>query len=223
MTDNINYNYIVDYIVNTMEQSTGFLRELEQYADERFIPIIQREVKGFLATLLDYKRPKRILEVGAAIGYSSIFFSEHLAPGGEIITLEKDERYAAIARDNIRKAGKEDIIHLVEGSAEDTIGSVDGPIDMLFLDANKSQYRYYFDVVFPKLSPGGIIICDNILYKGMTANDGLLPRKHFAIVKNIREFLDFLCTNSALTTSIIPIGDGMSLSVKKEGKTSEQA
>ena len=216
MTDNINYSYIVDYIVNTVEPSTGFLKELEDYADNRFIPIIQREVKAFLASLLDFKRPKRILEVGSAIGYSSIFFSEHLQKNGEIITLEKDEKYAAIARENIKKAGKEELIHLIEGPAEETITTVDGNFDMLFLDANKSQYRHYFDVIYPKLNDGGIIICDNILYKGMTANDKLLPRKHYAIVGHIREFLDFLCKHKGLTTSIIPIGDGMSISVKKE-------
>jgi len=216
MTDNINYQYIVDYIVNTIPESKGFLKELEVFADERFIPIIQREVKGFLASLLEYKRPSRILEVGSAIGYSSIFFSQYLAKGGEIITLEKDEKYASIARENIKKAGKEDVIHLIEGPAEETILTVDGEFDMLFLDANKSQYRHYFDVVFPILKSGGIIICDNILYKGMTANDALLPRKHYAIVGHIRKFLDFLCNHERLTTSIIPIGDGMSLSVKKE-------
>ena len=221
MTDNINYSYIVDYIVNTVRESKGFLKELEDYADERFIPIIQREVKAFLAALLDFKRPKRILEVGSAIGYSSIFFSEHLRKGGEIITLEKDEKYAAIARENIKKAGKEHIIHLIEGAAEETITTVEGKFDMLFLDANKSQYRYYFDVIYPKLNEGGIIICDNILYKGMTANDKLLPRKHYAIVGHIREFLDFLCKHEGLTTSIIPIGDGMSISVKKESDTNE--
>ncbi len=215
MTDNINYKYIVDYIVNTIPQSTGFLKEMEEYADERFIPIIQREVKGFLAALLEYKRPKRILEVGTAIGYSSIFFSGYLDDGGEIITLEKDKKYADIARENIKKAGKDEIIRVIEGSAENTIKTVDGKLDMVFLDANKSQYRYYFDVIYPNLNPGGIIICDNILYKGMTANDELLPRKHYAIVNNIREFLDFLCNHSGLTTSIIPIGDGMTLSVKK--------
>ena len=215
MTDNINYKYIVDYIVKTEKESTGVLKELEEYADERFIPIIQREVKSFLSSLLEYKRPYRILEVGTAIGYSSLLFSEYLLPGGEIYTLEKDEKYAAIARENIKCAGKEDIIHLIEGPAEETIKTIDKELDMVFLDANKSQYRYYFDVIFPLLKPGGIIICDNILYKGMTANDELLPRKHFAIVKNIRDFLDFLCKNESLTTSIIPIGDGMTISVKK--------
>ncbi len=215
MTDNINYQYIVDYIVNTIPESKGFLKELEEFADERFIPIIQREVKGFLASLMEYKRPKRILEVGCAIGYSSIFFSDYLEDGGEIITLEKDEKYARMARENIKKAGKEDVIRLIEGPAEETILTVDGEFDMLFLDANKSQYRHYFDVIYPRLNDGGIIICDNILYKGMTANDALLPRKHYAIVGHIREFLDFLCAHPKLTTSIIPIGDGMSLSVKQ--------
>lgn len=216
MTDNINYKYIVDYIVKTEQESTGILKELEEYADGRFIPIIQREVKSFLASLLEYKRPSRILEVGTAIGYSSILFSDYLMPGGEIYTLEKDEKYAAIARENIRRASRENVIHLIEGSAEETIKTVDKELDMVFLDANKSQYRYYFDVIFPLLKPGGIIICDNILYKGMTANDELLPRKHYAIVKNIRDFLDFLCKHPLLTTSIIPIGDGMSISVKKQ-------
>lgn len=216
MTDNINYKYIVDYIVNTVAGSTGILKELEDYAEERFIPIIQREVKCFLASLMEYKRPRRILEVGTAIGYSSIFFAGFLKPGGEIYTLEKDAEYASTARANIRRAGLEETIHLIEGCAEETIGAVNKELDMVFLDANKSRYRYYFDAVFPLLRPGGIVICDNILYKGMTANDSLVPRKHNAIVGNIRDFLDYLCSHPALTTSIVPIGDGLSLSVKKQ-------
>lgn len=215
MTDNINYKYIVDYITGVLPPSSGVLKELEEYADKRFIPIIQREVKCFLASLLEYKRPYRILEVGTAIGYSSIFFSQYLLPGGEIYTLEKDEKYAAIARQNIERAGKNDVIHLIEGSAEETIKTVNKELDMVFLDANKSQYRHYFDAVFPLLKPGGIIICDNILYKGMTATDKLLPRKHYAIVNHIRDFIDFLCSHPQLTTSVIPIGDGVSLSVRK--------
>ena len=164
---------------------------------------------------MEYNRPFRILEVGSAIGYSSIFFSYYLADGGEIYTLEKDNNYAQTARKNIERAGKSDIIHLIEGNAEDTICTVNKKLDMVFLDANKSQYRYYFDVVFPLLNPGGIIVCDNILYKGMTATDDLLPRKHYAIVNPIRSFLEFLCSHPDLTTSIVPIGDGVSLSVKK--------
>lgn len=215
MTDNINYKYIVDYINGILPESKGILKELEEYADERFIPIIQREVKGFLASLLEYKRPYRILEVGTAIGYSSLFFSEYLSDGGEIYTLEKDEKYVALARSNIERAKKSDVIHLIEGSAEETIKTIDKELDMVFLDANKSQYKHYFDVIFPLLKPGGIIVCDNILYKGMTATDELLPRKHYAIVNNIRDFLKFLCEHPKLTTSVIPIGDGVSLSVKK--------
>lgn len=216
MTDNINYKYIVDYIVKTDPKSTGILKELEDFADGKFIPIIQREVKCFLASLLEYKKPERILEVGTAIGYSSIFFAGFLKKGGEIITLEKDENYANLARENICRAGLSDTIHVLEGSAEETIKTVYKEIDMLFLDANKSQYKYYFDTVFHLIRPGGIIICDNILYKGMTANDELLPRKHYAIVNNIREFLDFMCNDKRLTSSIVPIGDGMLISVKKE-------
>ena len=214
MTDNINYPHIVEYLNKTLPESDGILKELEDYAKEFTVPIIQKEVRCFLGTLLKYKAPKNILELGTAIGYSSIFFSGYIKDGGKIITFEREPEYYEIATANIKKAGKEDVINIVFGDAFETIKTVKGNFDMIFLDANKSMYKYYFDILFPMLNPGGIIVCDNILYKGMVSSDELAPRKQNTIISNIRDFLDFISNHPGLETSIVPIGDGVSISVK---------
>lgn len=214
MTDNINYPHIVEYLNKTLPQSEGILRELEVYAHENTVPIIQKEVRCFLGMLLKYKAPKNIVELGTAIGYSSIFFSHYIQPGGKIITLEREKEYYDIACANIKRCGKEDIINVIYGDAFETVKQVEGTFDMIFMDANKSMYKYYFDVLFPKLSKGGILVCDNILYKGMVSSDELAPRKQNTIISNIRDFLDFISNHPGLETSIVPIGDGVSVSVK---------
>lgn len=216
MTDNINYPHIVEYLNKTLPESKGLLKEMEDYAKEFNVPIIQKEVRSLLGMLLKYKAPKYILELGTAIGYSSIFFSGYLAYGGKITTLEREADYYEIARSNIKKSGREDVIEVVFGDAFETVKTLKGTYDMIFMDANKSMYKYYFDVLFPMLNPGGIIVCDNILYKGMVSNDDLAPRKQNTIINNIRDFLEFISHHPQLETSIIPIGDGVSVSVKEE-------
>ena len=214
MTDNINYPHIVEYLNKTLPESGGILKELEDYAKEHTVPIIQKEVRSFLGMLLKYKAPKNILELGTAIGYSSIFFSEHILPGGKITTLEREDDYYALANENIKKAGKEDVISVIKGDAFETVKSLNGTYDMIFMDANKSMYKYYTDTLLPKLTKGGILICDNILYKGMVSCDELAPRKQNTIILNLREFLSYISHHPQLETSIIPIGDGVSVSVK---------
>lgn len=214
MTDNINYPHIVEYLNKTLPQSTGILLELEQYAEKHLTPIIQKEVRCLLDCILTLKKCDKILEVGTAIGYSAIFFAMHTGENGKVITLEKDADYAERARKNIERSGFKDKITLIEGDAVETITQIDGEFDVVFLDANKSKYRHYFDVIFSKLKPGGVLICDNILYKGMVSCDDLLPRKHYTIARALREFLPFLAHHPQLSTSIIPIGDGVTISVK---------
>ncbi len=216
MTDNINYNHIVEYLNNTLPGSDGLLGELEDYAQKHITPIIQKEVRCLLDSILTYKKPRRILEVGTAIGYSAIFFAKHTGEGGEVITLERDPDYIERAKANIARSDVADKITIVEGDAVETIMNIEGEFDLVFLDANKSKYRHYFDVMFPKLKVGGLLICDNILYKGMVSCDELLPRKHYTIVRALRQFLPFLANHPKLSTSIIPIGDGVAISVKKE-------
>lgn len=214
MTDNINYPHIVEYLNKTLAESQGILKELEDYAKEFTVPIIQKEVRCFLGTLLKYKAPKNILELGTAIGYSSIFFSGYIQSGGKITTLEREDDYYAIATENIKKAGKEDIISVIKGDAFETVKTLTDTYDMIFMDANKSMYKYYTDTLLPRLNKGGIIVCDNILYKGMVSSDELAPRKQNTIILNLREFLDYISHHPGLETSIIPIGDGVSVSVK---------
>lgn len=214
MTDNINYNHIVEYLVKTLPDSCGFLRELELYAKENNVPIIQKEVRCFLGMLMKYKAPANVLELGTAIGYSSLFFSDYIALNGHITTFEREEEYYRIAADNIKKAGKEDKISIIFGDAAENVKNVSGSFDFIFMDANKSMYRYYFDTLFPHIKPGGIVVCDNILYKGMVSNDDLAPRKQNTIITGLRDFLDYISHNPKVETSIIPIGDGVSVSVK---------
>ena len=215
MTDNINYPHIVEYLNKTLPESTGILKELETYAKEYTVPIIQKEVRSFLGMLLKYKAPKNILELGTAIGYSSIFFSKYILEGGYITTLEREDDYYEIALSNIKKAGKQDVIGVIHGDAFETVKTLTGTYDMIFMDANKSMYRYYLDTLLPHLNKGGIIVCDNILYKGMVSCDELAPRKQNTIILNLRDFLDYISHHPQLETSIIPIGDGVSVSVKK--------
>ncbi len=214
MTDNINYNHIVEYLKKTLPDTDGYLREMEIYADENNVPIIQKEVRCFLGMLLKYKAPKNIVELGTAIGYSSLFFSQYIKDGGKIITFEREKDYYDIATDNISKMGKSDCIDVIFGDAYENVKKIDGKFDMIFMDANKSMYRYYFDILFPMLNVGGIIICDNILYKGMISNEELAPRKQNTIIENIKDFLTYISNHDKLETSIVPIGDGVSLSVK---------
>ena len=215
MTDNINYEHIVDYLNKTLPKSAGLLGELEDYAQKHLTPIIQKEVSCLLDCILTYKRPERILEVGTAIGYSAIFFAMHTGDNGEVVTLERDPDYIERAKNNIANSDVAHKIKIVEGDAAQTIMDVEGQFDLIFLDANKSKYRHYFDVMFPKLKEGGLLICDNILYKGMVSNDELLPRKHYTIVRALRDFLPFLSNHPQLSTSIISIGDGVTISVKR--------
>ena len=215
MTDNINYNHIVEYLNNTLPDTDGLLRQIELYAHENNVPIIQKEVRCFLGMLLKYKAPKNIIELCTAIGYSSLFFSDYIKKDGHIVTFEREKEYFDIATSNIAKAGKEDTIKIIFGDAYENVKSLSGKYDMIFMDANKSMYRYYFDTLFPLLEEGGIIVCDNILYKGMISNDDLAPRKQNTIITNIRDFLSYISHHDKLETSIIPIGDGVSVSVKR--------
>lgn len=218
MTDNINYKHIVDYLNDTLPDGEGILGELEKYAFEHCTPIIQKEVRCFIDTLLECHKPERILEIGTAIGYSAIFFAQHLPPDGKITTLERDSDYIVRAKANFERSGLSEKICLIEGEAEETVKNLEGEFDLIFIDANKSKYRYYFDELFPKLRTGGLLICDNILYKGMVSNGEYLSSKQQTIVKALRDFLPFLATHPMLATSIIPIGDGVTVSVKKENR-----
>lgn len=207
---NISYDYITEYITDTLPESSGLLKEMEEYAKEHHVPIIQKEAMWLLRTLAALKKPKKILEIGTAIGYSSLIFSEYLKEGGKIITVELDEDTAHIAEENFKKANNSSI-KLIIGDGEDVLINSDEKFDIIFLDANKSLYMRCMPDVKRLLNKGGLLIADNVLYKGMVANDGLETRRKRTIVNNLRTFLKNLAHDEDFTTSIIPIGDGMAV------------
>ncbi|HHV95378.1 MAG TPA: O-methyltransferase [Clostridiaceae bacterium] len=208
----INYDYINEYIRNTIKKEEGLLLELRNYAEENNIPIIQPEVAKLLTVLGLILRPSKILEIGTAIGYSSILLSRILGPDGTIDTIESDDIMAGLARENVKKAGCKDIINVIEGDAMDVLPYLDKKYDFIFLDAAKGQYVEFFPFCFRLLNVGGVLVSDNVLYKGMVANDELVVRRKKTIVKRLRTYLHDICNNPNLETSILPIGDGVAIS-----------
>lgn len=213
---NIVNNLVEEYIRTTLKDKEGILRELEIYAKDNNVPIVHKEVSELLKVLLKVNRPKNILEVGCAIGYSSILFATTVGDDVKITTVERNEDMIERAKENIKRAGFENNITILEGDAEELLSKVEGEFDMIFLDAAKGQYKLFYDMVIDKLKIGGILISDNILYKGMVAHDDFVVRRKKTIVKRMRNYLDYICNCDYLSTSLIPIGDGVALSYKEK-------
>lgn len=212
---NIVNDKVENYIRETLKPSQGLLRDLELYAEENSVPIIHKEVADLLRVILKLKKPKKILELGCAIGYSSLFFADVLDGDVEIVTTERNPIMLERAQDNIKKAGMGDRIKILVGDAEETLKDLEGTFDMIFIDAAKGHYKMFFDMLIGKLNHGGIVISDNILYKGMIASDDYVVRRKKTIVKRMRTYLDYICDLEGISTSLIPIGDGLAISYKE--------
>lgn len=209
------YDYINEYIRKTIRGNEGILYELENFAGRNHVPIIQPEVARLILVLGNVLKPKNILEVGTAIGYSALLLSSVLEPGGRIDTIDRYELMVERAKENIKKAGKEETINIITGDAADVLRCLDKKYDMIFLDAAKGQYPEFLPDCMRMLNKGGLLVSDNVLYKGMVANDELVVRRKKTIVKRMREYLDFICKSDELETSIIPLGDGVAVSYRK--------
>lgn len=213
--DAIVYPYITSFIRGEIPKRTGILKELEEYAKEHSVPIVQPETAKLLETLCCIKRPKRILEVGCAIGYSAILMAQYLEDGGSITTLEWDADMAEIARKNIGNAGLSERITVIQNDAKEVIKTLTGEYDIIFLDGPKAHYIYMLNDCIRLLKKSGILISDNILYKGMTADDEHVIRRKITIVKRLRRFISAQMQRDELETAILPLGDGVTVSVKK--------
>lgn len=215
MDSNINYDYIIEYINKTIASNDDLLRELEDYAQKNHIPIIQPEVAKFIYVLGQIIKPYKILEIGTAIGYSSILMSKFLQKGGSITTIERYSKMIEKANENIEKAELSSTINILEGNAEEILPTLNQEYDFIFIDAAKGQYIEFFNNCLGLLKVGGILISDNILYQGMVANNDLVIRRKITIVKRLRKYLEIICNHQQLNTSLIPIGDGLALSYKR--------
>jgi predicted O-methyltransferase YrrM len=211
----VNQDFITEYIRGTIRQSSGLLKELEIYASEHHVPIVTPEVARLLIVLGRLVKPHRILEIGTAIGYSSILMSEILMPGGRIDTIERQYEMLEKAHENIKKAGLENTVAIIAGDAADVLACLDKQYDMIFLDAAKGQYPEFLPDCLRMLKRGGLLVSDNVLFKGMVASDELVARRKKTIVNRMRSYLDLLCGNDELDTSILPVGDGVAISYKR--------
>ena len=188
--------------------------EKEAIADQ--VPIIRKEMGNLLKVLISIVAPERILEVGTAVGYSSILMSENMPQGCTITTIENYDKRIPVARNNFKRAGKEDVITLIEGDALEVLKELEGPYDFIFMDAAKGQYINYLPDVKRILKKGGLLISDNILQEGeLVESRYAVTRRNRTIHTRIREYVYELTHSDDFITSIVPIGDGITLSVKK--------
>ncbi len=213
--DAIVYPYITEYLRRETGVHTGILGELEEYAAENSVPIVQPETAKLLEVLTCIKQPERILEVGCAIGYSAILMAQYLKEGGSITTMEWDADMAEIARGNIERAGLSDKITVINNDAKAVLPTLTGEYDIIFLDGPKAHYIYMLNDCIRLLKKGGILISDNILYKGMIADDEHVIRRKITIVKRLRRFISAQMQRGELETVILPLGDGVTVAVKK--------
>lgn len=214
MTTNIVDEKIINYIQNLCQNENEILGEMREYADINRVPILQRETAQLLKILLKIIRPYEILEIGTAIGYSSILMAQNLDSICKITTIELDPLLVDIAINNTNNANLSNNIQVIEGDAISVLPLLTKKYDLILIDANKSRYKEYFDMGKDMLNNGGVIISDNVLYKGMTADDDSIHRRKRTIVKNMRNYLEYITTIDGYITSIIPIGDGVALTYK---------
>ncbi|MCI8597710.1 MAG: O-methyltransferase [Lachnospiraceae bacterium] len=208
---------IAAYLNSLEADNTELLEQIEREARETYVPVIRREMQSFLKTLLAVRQPKSILEVGTAVGFSALFMCEYGHPKAHITTIEKYEKRIPIARENFRRAGREKQITLLEGDAFHHLKALSGPFDFIFMDAAKGQYLYFLPEVLRLLAPGGFLVSDNVLQDGdLVESRFAVERRNRTIHSRMRDYLYELKHNPQLVTSILPLGDGVTFSVKQE-------
>ena len=189
------------------------LEKIKQKAIEEHIPIIMDDTLEVIAKILTEKKPEKILEIGTAVGYSAICFSEYLKENGRIDTIERDEQREAEARENIKKVGVADKIRLYEGDAVEILPTLNEKYDVVFIDAAKGKYPFFLEQALRMLKDEGIILADNILYKGYVMSD-YNKHKQRTAVTHLRQYIKEITENQELETEILEVGDGLAISRK---------
>lgn len=207
----------VTYINSLAGENSPLLCEIEEQAKKDFVPIIRREMQSLLKVLLRMNRPVRILEVGTAVGFSALLMAEYNPVACEIITIENYEKRIPVAKANFAKAGRSDSITLLEGDAADILKELTEPFDFIFMDAAKGQYIHFLEDILRLLAPGGVLVSDNVLQDGdIIESRYVVTRRNRTIHKRMREYLYQLTHLPELETAVLPLGDGVTVSVKWE-------
>ena len=187
------------------------LEKIKQKALEEHIPIIMDDTLEVVDRILKEVQPKRILEIGTAVGYSAMCFSEYLQGDGKIDTIERDEERIAEAKVNIKNVGVEDKINIYEGDAVEILPTLNDKYDVVFIDAAKGKYPFFLKEALRMIKPTGVILADNILYKGYVMSD-YNKHKQRTAVRNLREYIKEVSENPNLETEILEVGDGLAIS-----------
>lgn len=187
------------------------LEKIKQKALEEHIPIIMDDTLEVVDGILTELKPKRILEIGTAVGYSAICFSEYLQKGGKIDTIERDRERIEEAKKNIEKVGVADKITIYEGDAVEILPTLNNQYDVVFIDAAKGKYPFFLKEALRMINENGIILADNILYKGYVMSD-YNKHKQRTAVRNLREYVKEVTENPNIETEILEVGDGLAIS-----------
>ena len=211
---NITNEIISAYIDNLYVNENAKLEELREFAESKGVPIIQKDTEKLLKVIMKLKEPARVLEIGTAVGYSSCVFAD--CCGCSVLTIESDEDSARAARTNIENLGFAGLVEVVQGDARDILASLDEKeqFDILFIDAAKSHYREFWDLAMPHMKEECMVICDNVLMKGMTASDEYDERGRYKTsINRMRDFIEYINGLDYADTAVLPVGDGVSISL----------
>ena len=211
----ITYDYMEDYIRGLIPERTGILKEIEDFARENGVPIVQKETGVFLEFMTSMKKPKKILELGTAVGFSSILMYESAGTEPDIITIERDENMIEMAKINLDRFNLTDKISIEQGDCLEVLERLDDKFDLIFMDAGKGHYNHFLPHCLRLLKQDGIIIADNVLFRGMVPSDDLVKRRKITIVKRMRTYLDMVSNDENLITSVIPMGDGIAITKRR--------
>ena len=191
-----------------------FLEEIYRRAEEGGIPVVQRETAAFLSAMVRIKKPGRILEIGTAVGFSSLLMAAAADESCRIITLENYRKHADMAAENIEKSGMADRITMIFNDADETLDELEGCFDLVFMDAAKAQYIHFLPKVKRLMKPGSILIADNVFSDGDVLESRFaVRRRDRTIHKRLREYLLAVKSDEQLETAVLPVGDGVTLSV----------
>ena len=211
----ITYDYMEEYLRGLIGENKGVLKELEDFAKANGVPIVQKEAGKFLEFMVSMKRPLKILELGTAIGYSSILMYNAAKTNPDIVTIERSQEMIKLAKENLKKFNLEDKITIKEGDCLEILENLDEEFDLIFMDAGKGHYNHFLPHCLRLLKQDGIIIADNVLFRGMVPSDDLVKRRKITIVKRMRTYLDMVSNDENLITSVIPMGDGIAITKRR--------
>lgn len=203
---------ILHYLRTEQKQLTGSLGNLEALAHENGVPVIPHETVVFLQFLLKQKQPKSVLEIGTAIGFSASLMAESLGKEAKITTIDRFPVMIKKAKANFEKLGLADQVTLLEGDAADILSTLEGPYDFIFMDSAKSKYIAFLPECLRLLSDDGVLMVDDIFQAGTVLQPiEDIPRKNRAIHRHLNEFLEVVTTSPELTSTLLPLGDGVAL------------